>query len=113
LKSHKLSPLEMSLCAKQALAACRATHSTLLVAKLDRLSRNLAFLANLMEAEADFVCCDTPHATPFTLHILAAVAEHERKMISAGTKAALAAAKAPRRQAGQPEPVARQCRGNG
>lgn len=77
----------------EALAACRATRSALLVAKLDRLSRNLAFLANLMEAEVDFVCCDNPHATRFTIHILAAVAEHEREMISKRTKDALAAAK--------------------
>jgi DNA invertase Pin-like site-specific DNA recombinase len=77
----------------EALAACRVMRATLLVAKLDRLSRNLAFLANLMESKADFLCCDNPHATPFTLHILAAVAEHERGMISARTKAALAAAK--------------------
>jgi DNA invertase Pin-like site-specific DNA recombinase len=78
----------------EAMAACRVMRATLLVAKLDRLSRNLAFLANLMEAKTDFVCCDNPHATPFTLHILAAVAEHERSMISTRTKAALAAAKA-------------------
>ena len=97
----------------EAMAACRAMRATLLVAKLDRLSRNLAFLANLMEAKADFVCCDNPHATPFTLHILAAVAEHERGMISARTKAALAAAKArgvklgnPELRAGSPEVVA-------
>ena len=77
----------------EALATCRATRSALLVAKLDRLSRNLAFLANLMEAEVDFVCCDNPHATRFTIHILAAVAEHEREMISKRTKDALAAAK--------------------
>lgn len=47
----------------EALATCRATRSQLLVARLDRLSRNLAFLANLMEAEVDFVCCNNPHAT--------------------------------------------------
>jgi Resolvase, N terminal domain len=52
-----------------ALATCRATRAILLVAKLDRLSRNLAFLANLMDAEVDFICCDTPHATRFTLRI--------------------------------------------
>jgi DNA invertase Pin-like site-specific DNA recombinase len=77
----------------EALATCRATRSQLLVAKLDRLSRNLAFLANLMEAEVDFVCCDNPHATRFTIHILAAVAEHEREMISKRTKDALTAAR--------------------
>ena len=86
----------------EALATCRATRSVLLVAKLDRLSRNLAFLANLMEAEVDFVCCDNPNATRFTIHILAAVAEHEREMISARTKADLAAAKARGKKLGNP-----------
>jgi DNA invertase Pin-like site-specific DNA recombinase len=65
----------------------------LVVAKLDRLSRNVAFLAALMDSGVEFVCCDNPHATRFTLHILAAVAEHEREMISTRTKAALQAAK--------------------
>src|SRR5690606_2576896 len=54
----------------------------LVVAKLDRLARNVAFLSALMEAKADFVCCDNPHATPLTLHILAAVAEDEARRIS-------------------------------
>lgn len=78
----------------RALGACRLRRATLVIAKLDRLSRNLAFLANLMESGVEFVACDNPHATRFTIHILAAVAEHEREMISARTKAALAAAKA-------------------
>jgi DNA invertase Pin-like site-specific DNA recombinase len=74
----------------RAMNACRLTGATLVIAKLDRLSRNVAFLANLMEAKVDFVCCDNPHATKFTIHILAAVAEHEREMISKRTQAALA-----------------------
>ena len=53
--------------------------------------RNVAFLSALMEAEVDFVCCDNPHANPFTIHILAAVAEDEAQAISERTKAALAA----------------------
>jgi DNA invertase Pin-like site-specific DNA recombinase len=65
----------------------------LVVAKLDRLARNVAFLSALMEAKADFVCCDNPHATPLTLHILAAVAEDEARRISDRTKAALQAVK--------------------
>jgi len=60
----------------------------------NRLSRNLAFIATLMDRKVDFVCCDNPTATKFTIHILAAVAEHERDAISVRTKAALAAAKA-------------------
>jgi DNA invertase Pin-like site-specific DNA recombinase len=60
---------------------------------LDRLSRNLAFIATLMESGVEFVAADMPHANKLTIHILAAVAQHEREMISERTKAALAAAK--------------------
>jgi len=77
-----------------AMAECKLTGATLLVAKLDRLSRNMAFTSRLMESGVDFKACDNPHATPLTIHILAAVAQHEREMISARTTAALAAAKA-------------------
>jgi len=65
----------------------------LVIAKLDRLSRNLAFIAALMDSGVEFVAVDNPHATRLTLHILAAVAEHERHMIADRTKAALQAAK--------------------
>jgi DNA invertase Pin-like site-specific DNA recombinase len=77
-----------------ALALCRRTGAILLIAKLDRLTRNVAFLARLMESGVKFVAVDNPHATKLTIHILAAVAEDERDRISARTKAALAAAKA-------------------
>jgi DNA invertase Pin-like site-specific DNA recombinase len=73
---------------------CRKRKARLVIAKLDRLSRNLAFIAALMDSGVEFVAVDNPHATRLTLHILAAVAEHEREMIAARTKAALAAAKA-------------------
>lgn len=79
---------------KTALAACRRQKAKLLIAKLDRLSRNLAFIAALMDGGTEFVACDNPYATRLTLHILAAVAEHEREMIAARTRAALQAAKA-------------------
>jgi DNA invertase Pin-like site-specific DNA recombinase len=78
----------------KALDRCRLIGATLVIAKLDRLTRNVAFMANLMESGAEFVAVDNPHATKFTIHILAAVAEHEREQISSRTKAALAAAKA-------------------
>jgi DNA invertase Pin-like site-specific DNA recombinase len=55
----------------------RRVGAVFVVAKLDRLSRNLAFLSALMEARVDFVCCDNPHANRLTLHILAAMAEDE------------------------------------
>ena len=77
-----------------ALKACKLRNATLIIAKLDRLARNVAFTANLMESSVDFVAVDNPHANKLTIHLLAAVAEHEREMISQRTKAALLAAKA-------------------
>jgi DNA invertase Pin-like site-specific DNA recombinase len=77
----------------EALAACRAHRATLVIAKLDRLARNVAFVSNLMEAGVAFECVDFPQANRLTIHILAAVAEHETRVISERTKAALAAAK--------------------
>lgn len=77
-----------------ALRLCKLTNSTLLIAKLDRLSRNVAFLATLQQAGTKFVACDLPAANELVIHILAAVAQAERKAISERTKAALAAAKA-------------------
>jgi DNA invertase Pin-like site-specific DNA recombinase len=76
-----------------ALAQCRVHNATLIIAKLDRLARNVAFVSNLMESAVDFVACDFPQANRLTVHILASVAEHEAEMISTRTKLALAAAK--------------------
>lgn len=77
----------------RALKRCRLTNATLLIAKLDRLSRNIAFLATMMEVGVPFVAIDQPHANELTIHILASVAQAERKMISERTRAALAVAK--------------------
>src|SRR5215472_18823823 len=77
----------------KALAACRVHGATLIIAKLDRLARNVAFISNLMESGVDFEAVDFPQANRLTVHILAAVAEHEAKVISERTKAALSAAK--------------------
>ncbi len=79
---------------EQALATCELSGATLVVAKLDRLSRNLAFLAKLQDSGAHFVAADMPEANELTIHIMAAVAQAERKAISTRTKEALAAAKA-------------------
>jgi DNA invertase Pin-like site-specific DNA recombinase len=68
--------------------------------KLDRLARNVAFISNLMESGVEFTAVDLPQANRLTVHILAAVAEHEAKAISTRTKDALAAAKARGRQLG-------------
>ena len=78
----------------KALAHARRTKATLVVAKLDRLARNVAFLSRLMESRVDFLAVDLEHANRLTIHILSAVAEGEAKAISDRTKAALQAAKA-------------------
>lgn len=79
---------------QQALAHARRQKATLVIAKLDRLARNMAFTATLMESGADFVACDIPNANRLTIHILAAVAEDEARRISERTVAALEAYKA-------------------
>ena len=76
----------------KAIAHTKRTKATLVIAKLDRLAKNIHFLSGLMESRVDFVCCDNPHANRLTFHILAAVAEVRR--ISERTKVALAAYKA-------------------
>jgi DNA invertase Pin-like site-specific DNA recombinase len=87
---------------EKAIAACKRLKAKLVIAKLDRLSRNLAFIAALMESGVEFVAVDNPHMNKLTIHILAAVAEHEREMISERTKAALAAAKRRGQRLGNP-----------
>ncbi|WP_018897145.1 recombinase family protein [Rhizobium sp. 2MFCol3.1] len=76
-----------------ALDHAKANKATLLIAKMDRLSRNSAFINNLLEAGVDFIAVDQPHATPLTIRILAAVAQEEREQISKRVKVALAVAK--------------------
>jgi DNA invertase Pin-like site-specific DNA recombinase len=87
---------------RAAQAACKKHKATLVIAKLDRLSRNVHFLSGLMEAGTKFVAVDNPNANKLTIHILAAVAEDERERISARTVAALAAAKARGTKLGNP-----------
>lgn len=77
--------------------------SVLLIAKLDRLSRNLTFISQLMDSKTKFKCCDMPDANDLTIHIFAAVGHHEREMISSRTKAALAELKKQGVKLGNPE----------
>jgi len=95
----------------KALAQCRRRKAKLVIAKLDRLSRNVAFIASLMDSGVEFVAVDNPSANKLTIHILAAVAEDERERISARTNAALAAAKARGTKPRQSQPGRSPCRG--
>jgi DNA invertase Pin-like site-specific DNA recombinase len=79
---------------KAAIDLCKKQKATLIIAKLDRLARNVAFISTLMESGISFLAADNPHANKLMIHMLAAFAEHERDQIRARTKAALAAAKA-------------------
>jgi len=78
----------------KALRKCRLTGATLLIAKLDRLSRNAAFLMNLQNSAINFVACDMPEANTLTVGLMACLADYERELISTRTKDALKAAKA-------------------
>ena len=88
-KSHKKRPQLAS-----AIASSKKHKATLIIAKLDRLSRNVAFVSALMESGVEFLAVDNPNANKLMVHMLAAFAEHERDQISHRTKVALAAAKA-------------------
>jgi DNA invertase Pin-like site-specific DNA recombinase len=77
----------------EALALCRKKRATLIIAKLDRLSRNVAFIATLLDSNVRIKCADMPDADRTFLQMLAVFAEHERRRISERTKEALAAAK--------------------
>jgi DNA invertase Pin-like site-specific DNA recombinase len=79
---------------RAAQAACKKHKAKLVIAKLDRLSRNVAFIANLLEAGTDFVAADNPHANKPMVQMMAVFAEMERDAISKRTKEALAAARA-------------------
>lgn len=87
-----------------ALKVCRQKKAVLVIAKLDRLSRDPDFIGSLLKAEIDFVACDMPTANKLTIRIMAAIAEHEREAISQRTKDALKAAKARGQKLGNPRP---------
>lgn len=87
----------------EALKHCKKTGATLIVAKLDRLARNVGFLSKMLESETEIVFCDFPQANKMVLHILGAIAQYEAELISARTKAALQAKKARGVRLGNPE----------
>lgn len=78
---------------EEALETCKKTNTTLMVARLDRLGRDVEQIARIANSKVDIVVTDNPHADRFTIHILAAVAEDQRRRISENTKNALQAAK--------------------
>jgi len=101
---------------KAAMHRAKVTGGTLVVAKLDRLSRSVAFLSALQDSGGRFIAADMPEANELTVHIMAAVAQAERKAISRRTKEALAAAKARGTKLGNPNGAAallRAAKGNG
>lgn len=77
----------------EALALCRKTNSILIVAKLDRLSRNVAFTSRLLESDVEIVFCDFPQANRLILHIISSIAEYEANLISQRTRQSLQAKK--------------------
>jgi DNA invertase Pin-like site-specific DNA recombinase len=97
-KRHENRPM-----LKAALDACKATGSKLLIAKIDRLARNVAFVSHLMESGIEFVAVDFPSANKLTVHIMAAMAEYERELISKRVKEALRVAKARGTKLGNPQ----------
>jgi DNA invertase Pin-like site-specific DNA recombinase len=87
-----------------AIEFCRKRKAVLVIAKLDRLARNAAFVSNLMESRVEFIAAEMPEAQRVTVHMMAAIAEHEREAISKRTKEALTAAKARGVRLGNPRP---------
>ena len=88
---------------KEALDLCRKTGAKLIVAKLDRLARNVAFLSQLLESDVDIIFCDFLAATKMVLHIIAAISQYEAELVATRTKQALAAKKAQGYTLGNPE----------
>jgi len=78
---------------QEALAMCRKTNSILIVAKLDRLSRNVAFTSKLLESDVEIIFCDFPQANRLILHIISSIAEYEANLISQRTRQSLKAKK--------------------
>lgn len=97
----------------KAIEECKKQGATLLIAKLDRLSRNASFIFTLRDAKIDFVCCDMPNANSVTIGIMAVLAQDERERISHRTKSALAELKAKGVNLGNPENMTAEARAKG
>lgn len=98
---------------KEAIELCKSESATLVIAKLDRLSRNVNFISQLMESGIKFVCCDMPTATEFTIHIYSAMAQQERKLISERTHKALQQLKEKGVKLGNPQNLTKEARNKG
>ncbi len=97
----------------RAIAQAKAEGAVLLIAKLDRLSRNLHFVTGLLESQVDFIAVDIPEANRLTIQLMAVLAEHEARATSARTKEALAAAKRRGVRLGSPQPMTEEVRALG
>ena len=98
---------------KDALAYCKEHKTKLIIAKLDRLSRSVSFISQLMESDVEFVICDMPTANRFTIHIFSALAEQEARFISERTKSALAELKKKGKILGCPKNLTSEARKKG
>jgi DNA invertase Pin-like site-specific DNA recombinase len=87
----------------KALDLCKREGATLVIAKLDRLSRSVSLISSLMDSKLDFVCCDMPTADKTTIHVIAAFAQREREVLSSRTKVALSELKKRGVKLGKPE----------
>lgn len=95
---------------QKAITLCKNQNAILLIAKLDRLSRNVAFIANLLDSGVDFIATDMPQANRLTVHLLAAIAEHEASIISSRTKASLSIARERGTVLGSPQNLTQEAR---
>lgn len=98
---------------QKAIDHSKRSGTTLLIAKLDRLSRNAAFIFKLRDEKVDFVCCDLPDANTLTIGIFATLAQHERELISKRTKEALQAKKKQGFKLGSPQNLTNEARQKG
>lgn len=98
---------------RDALVFCKENKATLVLSKLDRLSRSVSFIAQLMESDVEFIICEMPTANKFTLHIFAALAEQEARYISERTKSALAELKKKGVKLGNPQNLNEEARKKG